>query len=70
MPSVKVMDIVDAISAAPNLPPEVDINQVGETDKVSNSRSYKYLTEFILDVIKVPEGVNQGIPTPQKLASW
>ena len=69
MSSLKVMDPVEAISAHLNLPPEEDINQVDESDKVSNSRSCKYLTEFILDVIKVPEGAKQEIPTPQKLAS-
>ena len=39
--------------------------QVGESDNVINSRSWKYLTEFMLDVIRSPEGWMQEIPTPQ-----
>ena len=56
MPSVKVMDPDEAS-------PE-DL-QVGESDNVINSRSWKYLTEFMLDVIRSPEGWMQEIPTPQ-----
>ena len=62
MPSVKGMDPDEASSEALHLPPEVVINQVGEIYKVSNSRSWQYCTELILDVIKAPEGRTQKIP--------
>ena len=39
MPSVEVVDPVEASSEACRLPPEVGINQVGEIDKVGNSIS-------------------------------
>ena len=55
IPSVKCMNPVEASSSALRLLTEVGINQVGESGKVSNSRSWKYLTEFMLDVIKDPE---------------
>ena len=64
-PSVKGMDPVESSSASLHLPPEVGINQVGESDNVSNSRSWQYLTELILDVIKALEGGTQEIPIPQ-----
>ena len=38
MPSMKGMDTVEASSEYILLPTEVGINQVGESDKVSNSR--------------------------------
>ena len=38
---MKAMDSVEVSSAALYLPPEVGINQVGESDKVSNSISCK-----------------------------
>ena len=68
--SVNGMDPVEAISSALHLPPETGINQVGESDKVSNSISWKYLTEFILDVIKNTVGGTQEIYTPQRVYSW
>ena len=37
---------------------------MGESDKVSNSSSWKYLNEFIIDVIKSQGGGTQEIPTP------
>ena len=55
IPSVKLMDTVEAISEDIHLPPELGINQVGESEKVRNSISCQYLTEYILDVIKSPE---------------
>ena len=55
IPSVKCMNPVEASSSALRLLTEVGINQVGESGKVSNSRSWKYLTEIMLDVIKDPE---------------
>ena len=54
MTSVKGMDPVEASSSALHLPPYVGINRVVESDKVSNSSSWKYLTEFILDMIRYP----------------
>ena len=48
------MDPEEASSAALNLHPEDDINQVVESAKVRNSRSWQYLTEFMLDVIRSP----------------
>ena len=54
MHSVKDMNPVELSSAALNFSTEVGINQVGESDKVGNSISLQYLTEFILDVTKVP----------------
>ena len=39
MPSVKGMDPDEASAAALCLTPELGINQVSESDKVSNSRS-------------------------------
>ena len=65
MPSVKVMDPVEASSSALHLLPEVGINHQGESDKVRNSISWQYLTEFILDVIKARAVGTQEIPTPQ-----
>ena len=41
---------------------------MGESDKVSNSISWQYLAEFVLDVIKAPEGGMQEIPTPQTMS--
>ena len=52
MTSVNGMDPLDAISSALHIPPEVGINQVGESNSSGNSISWHYLTEFILDVIK------------------
>ena len=42
-----------------HLPPEVGINQVGESEKVRNSSSWQYLNEFVLYVIKAPKGGTQ-----------
>ena len=55
MPIVKEIYTVEASSASLHLPPEVGINRVGESDKVENSISWKYLTEIILDVMKYQE---------------
>ena len=44
MASVKGMDPVEASSEALSFPPEVGINQVGESDKVSSSSSCQYFT--------------------------
>ena len=70
MYSVNGMDSVETISSALHLPPEVGINQVGESDSSGNSISLQYLTEFILDVIKYTEVGTQEIPTTQQVASW
>ena len=43
---------------------------MGESDKLRNSSIWKYLTEYILDVIKDPDRGMQVILTPQKVASW
>ena len=43
---------------------------MGESAEVSNHRSWKYLTEFMLDVIRAQEGGTQEIPTPQKVDLW
>ena len=64
MTSLKGMDPYEASSTALNLPPEEWINQVGDSDKVRNSISWQYLTEFMLDVIRAPEGETQEIPNP------
>ena len=63
MTSVKGMDPDGASLEALKLPAEVGIDQVGEIERVSKSISWKYLTEFMLDVIGYPEGVTQEIPT-------
>ena len=55
MPSVKGLDKIEASSAALHIPPEVGINKVGESNNFINSISWKYLTKFILDVIKASE---------------
>ena len=55
MPSVKGMNPVETSLSALYIPPEVGINQVGESDKVVNSISWQYLTDLILYVIKYPE---------------
>ena len=44
MPSVKYMDEYEACSAALRLPSEEGINQLGESAKLSNCSSWKYLT--------------------------
>ena len=62
MPSAKGMDPLEASQPVIYLTPEIRIRQVGESDKVSKSISWKYLTEFILDMIKYPEGGTQEIP--------
>ena len=49
MPSAKGSYPAEAISAYIYLPPEEVINQVGDSAKVSNSISWKYLTGFMLD---------------------
>ena len=55
MPSVKGLDIVEASLGALCFPPEEGTNQVGESAKVSNSNSFQYLTEFMLDVKRAPQ---------------
>ena len=49
MPSVKGIDPYEASSEDYHLPPAEGINQVGDSAKVSNSVSWKYLTGFVLD---------------------
>ena len=44
MPSVEVMNPLEASSSALHLPPGVGINQVIESEKVINSSKWKYLT--------------------------
>ena len=70
MTSVKVMDPYEASSEALHLPPEEGIYQVGKSAKVINYQSWQHLTEFMLYVIRGPEGGTQEIPTPQQVASW
>ena len=70
MPSVKGIDPLEASSEDIHLPPEVVINQVSESEKVINSRSWKYLNYIFLGVIKYSEGGTQEITTPQKEALW
>ena len=64
------MDPEESSSESFHLPPELGINPVGESEKVRNSISCQYLTEYILDVIEVPEVGTQGILTPQQVALW
>ena len=59
VPSVKGMDPYESISAALHLPPEESINKLGNSTKVRKSRICKYLNEFMLDVIRAPEGGTQ-----------
>ena len=54
MTSVKGMDADEVSSAALNLHPEDEINQVLESAKVKNSRIWKYLTEFMSNMIRAP----------------
>ena len=54
MPSMKGIDPYEASSATLHLPPEVGINQLGESAKLINSRSWKYFTEFMIYVIRDP----------------
>ena len=54
MYSVKCMDPDEASSAALHLPPEKDINQVVDSAEVRNYKIWKYLTAFMLDVIRYP----------------
>ena len=70
MTSMEVMDPLEANSKDLHPPPEVVINQVSESEKVINSRSWKYLNYLFLDVIKYSEGGTQEITTPQKEALW
>ena len=70
MTSLNGMDPVEVISSDLHLPPQVGFKHVGESDKVSKSISWQYLTEFILDVTKSPEGGTQDIPTPKQIYSW
>ena len=51
MTSVNGMDPVEVNSTALHLPPQVGLNKLVESDKVSNSISLQYLNEFILDVL-------------------
>ena len=48
MPSVKVMDPLEASSSALHLPPEEGINQVIKSEKVINPSKWKYLTKLFL----------------------
>ena len=48
------MDIVEAILESLQLPLEEGINQSGEKAKVRKSKSWKYLTDFIVDAITYP----------------
>ena len=59
IPSVKGMDTDEASSAALNLPPEEGITKLGDSDKVRNSSSWQYLTEFMLDIIRDTYGGTQ-----------
>ena len=52
MTSVKEMDSYNPSSAAIKLPTEEGIYQVGESAKVGNSRTWKYLTKIILYVLR------------------
>ena len=51
---VKVLDLDKASSEYLHLTPEEGTIQLGEIIKLSNTNSWKYLTEFILDVIRAP----------------
>ena len=64
IPSVEGMDTVEASSSVLCLPSEEGINQLDESTKVSNSNSCKYLTYFMLDVIRSPEEEAQEILSP------
>ena len=52
--SVKGLDPVEASSSDIHLTSEEGINQVGESAKVINPTSCKYLTKFLLDVKRDP----------------
>ena len=54
MISLKGMDPDEASLTDLHIPTEECINQVGYSAKVRNYRSWKYLTEFMLDVIRDP----------------
>ena len=59
------MDTYESRLADLHLPPKEWINQVGKSDNIRNSSSWKYLTELILDALKYPEGGKKYIPTNQ-----
>ena len=67
---VKARDPAESSAEALHLPTEVRINKLVKSDKVINSSSWKYITEFILDVIKTPEVGAQEIPTPHQVHLW
>ena len=69
IPNVKGMDPDGASSTDIHLPPEEGINQVVDSAKVRNYRSCKYLTEFMLDVIRNSGGGTEEILTTLKVAS-
>ena len=69
-PSLKGMDLDKASFSSLLLPIEEVINQVGDSVKVSKYISLKYLPEFMLDVIRAPEGQTQEVSTPYQVASW
>ena len=58
-PSVKGMYPVEASSEALYLTPLECTNQLGESTKIRNSNSWKYLTESILNFITDPGGGKQ-----------
>ena len=68
MSIVKDMNPYEKSSADLHVPPEEGVKQVVNSYKVSNSRSWQYLTELMLEVIRYLEGGPQEIPTTQKVA--
>ena len=53
---MKGVDKVEASSSDLQIPPEEGINQADDIDKVINSKIWKYITDFMLDMIRATEG--------------
>ena len=57
---MKGVDKVEASSSDLQIPPEEGINQADDIDKVINSKIWKYITDFMLDMIRaliIPLGI-------------
>ena len=69
LPGSIVIYLVEATSSALRPPPEESNNQLYDSDKVSNSNSWKYFTEFMLYAIRDSEVGAQEIPTTPEISS-
>ena len=53
---MKGVDKIEASSSDLHIPTEELINQADDITKVRNSKIWKYITDFMLDMIRATEG--------------